>query len=55
MKPQPAPVVPGSSDAERMSNALSMVLKVSKEELLRREATLAAKKVAVKKAANLIK
>jgi hypothetical protein len=38
MKPQPAPNVPGNTDAERMSNALKMVLTVSKEELLKREA-----------------
>lgn len=37
MKPSPAPSVPGSTNAERMSNALGIVLKVSKEELLRRE------------------
>lgn len=48
MKPQPAPKVPGSTDAERMSNALGIVLKVSKEELLRREAALTGKKVAAR-------
>jgi hypothetical protein len=37
-KPLPAPNVPGNSDAERMSNALSMVLTVSKKELLKKEA-----------------
>jgi hypothetical protein len=37
MKPQPAPQVPGNSDAERMSNALSAVLKVSKADLLKAE------------------
>jgi len=38
MKPLPPPEVPGSTDAERMDNALRAVLTVSKEELLRREA-----------------
>ncbi len=38
MKPLPAPDVPGKTDAERMSNALRMVLKVSKVDLLKREA-----------------
>jgi hypothetical protein len=40
MKPQPAPHVPGSTEAERMSNALSMVLTVSKADLLKKEARL---------------
>jgi hypothetical protein len=38
MKPQPAPNVPGDTEAERMSNALRMVLSVSKKELLKEEA-----------------
>lgn len=38
MKPLPAPDVPGNTEAERMSNALRMVLTVSKEELLKEEA-----------------
>lgn len=38
MKPLPAPHVPGNTDAERMSNALRMVLKVSKTDLLKKEA-----------------
>jgi hypothetical protein len=38
MKPAPAPKVPGNTDAERMSNALSMVLTVSKKDLLKKEA-----------------
>jgi hypothetical protein len=38
MKPQPAPKVPGNTEAERMSNALRMVLTVSKEDLLKEEA-----------------
>jgi hypothetical protein len=40
MKPEPAPIVPGKTPAERMSNALSMVLTVSKEDLLKKEARL---------------
>jgi hypothetical protein len=41
MKPLPAaPNVPGNTEAERMSNALSMVLRVSKADLLREEARL---------------
>jgi len=40
MKPSPAPNVPGNTDAERMSNALSMVLTVSKADLLKKEAQL---------------
>ncbi|HEV1284935.1 MAG TPA: hypothetical protein VNU44_06475 [Bryobacteraceae bacterium] len=38
MKPLQPPAVPGSSDAERMDNAVRMIFKVSKEELLKREA-----------------
>lgn len=38
MKPLPTPHVPGNTDAERMSNALRMVLKVSKVDLLKKEA-----------------
>lgn len=38
MKPQPAPNVPGKTDAERMSNALRMVLTVSKKDLLKKDA-----------------
>jgi len=40
MKPLPAPQVPGNTDAERMSNALNMVLKVSKADLLKKESRL---------------
>ena len=40
MKPAPAPNVPGDTDAERMSNALRMVLAVSKKDLLKKEARL---------------
>ena len=36
--PQPAPNIPGNTPAERMSNALRMVLRVSKPDLLKREA-----------------
>jgi hypothetical protein len=42
-KPLPAPHVPGSTEAERMSNALSMVLTVPKQALLKREAKEKAK------------
>jgi hypothetical protein len=38
MKPLPAPHVPGNTDAERMSNALRMVLAVPKETILKQEA-----------------
>ena len=37
---KPAPDVPGKTEAERMSNALRMVLTVSKDELLKKEARL---------------
>jgi hypothetical protein len=40
MKPAPAPSVPGNTDAERMSNALRMVLTVPKADLLKKEARL---------------
>jgi hypothetical protein len=40
VKPLPAPPVPGKTDAERMSNALSMVLTVSKKDLLKKEARM---------------
>jgi len=39
MKPAPAPNVPGNTEAERMSNALRMVLTVSKKDLLKKEAS----------------
>jgi hypothetical protein len=38
MKPLPAPYVPGNTEAERMSNALTKVLSVSKADLLKEEA-----------------
>jgi len=38
MKPLPPPHVPGSTDAERMNNALRTVLSVSKGDLLKAEA-----------------
>jgi hypothetical protein len=38
VKPAPAPNVPGETPAERMSNALRMVLTVSKKDLLKKEA-----------------
>lgn len=50
MKPQPAPPVPGNTDAERLSNALRMVLTVSKDELLKKEARL--KRASAKKRAK---
>jgi hypothetical protein len=37
MKPLPAPPVPGDTDAERFSNAVSKAFTVSKEEMQRRE------------------
>jgi len=40
MKPLPPPPVPGNTDAERMDNALRMVLAVPKEAVLREEAKL---------------
>jgi hypothetical protein len=56
MKPLPPPSVPGNTDARRMSNALRMVLTVSKDELLKKEARLkraSAKKRATKKSKAL--
>jgi hypothetical protein len=53
MKPLPAPHVPGNTDAERMSNALRMVLTVPKAALLKKEASIKRandKKRAAKKA-----
>jgi hypothetical protein len=38
MKPLPAPPVPGKTEAERFSNAVSKAFTVSKEEMQRREA-----------------
>lgn len=38
MKPLAAPNVPGNTDAERFSNAVSRMFSVSKDELLKREA-----------------
>ncbi len=40
MKPPPAPNVPGDTLAERLSNALNRVLRVSKADLLKEEARL---------------
>jgi hypothetical protein len=37
-KSKPAPHVPGNTEAERMDNALRMVLSVPKEQLLKAEA-----------------
>jgi hypothetical protein len=50
MKPLPAPSVPGNSDSERMSNALRMVLTVSKDQLLKKEVRL--KRASAKKRAR---
>ena len=55
MKPLPAAPVPGNTDAERMSNALRMVLTVPKDDLLKEESRLkraSRKKRAAKKAAS---
>ena len=38
MKTQPPPEVPGTTEAERFSNAVSKAFSVSKEEMQRREA-----------------
>ncbi len=54
-KSLPAPDVPGDMPAERLSNALSKVLKVSKADLLKEEARLKranGKKRAAKKRAS---
>jgi hypothetical protein len=54
-KMKPAPNVPGDTPAERLSNALSMVLRVSKADLLKKEAQLrrlSEKKRATKKRAS---
>ena len=40
MNPQAAPSVPGDTPGQRLSNALRMVLTVSKDELLKKEARL---------------
>jgi len=37
MKTQPPPAVPGNTEAERFSNAVSKAFTVSKEEMQRRE------------------
>jgi hypothetical protein len=39
MKPAPAPDVPGNTEIERFDNAVRKVLTVSKEDLLKAEAT----------------
>lgn len=40
MKPAPAPRILGNTEGERMSNALRMMLTVSKADLLKKEARL---------------
>lgn len=42
MKPQPAPKVPGNTPAQKLSNALRMVLTVPKEAVVKEEARLRA-------------
>jgi hypothetical protein len=37
MKPAPAPNVPGDTEAERFSNAVSRMFSVSREEFVKRE------------------
>ncbi len=50
MNPQAAPNVPGDTPSQRLSNALRMVLTVSKEDLLNKEARL--KRAGAKKRAK---
>ena len=38
MKPQPAPSIPGNSDAERFDNAVRKMFTITKEDLLKEEA-----------------
>ena len=38
MKPQPAPDVPGRTEAERFDNAIRQMFSISEEELTKREA-----------------
>lgn len=38
MKPLPAPNVPGKTEAERFDNAVRKMFRVSKDDLLKREA-----------------
>jgi hypothetical protein len=40
MKPQPAPHVPGNTEAERFDNAVRKMLTVSKQDYLKEEARL---------------
>ena len=37
MKPQPPPQIPGSTEAERMDNAVRKMFTISKTEILREE------------------
>lgn len=39
MKPLPAPQVPGSTEAERMDNAVRMLFSASKESFVKQEAS----------------
>jgi len=52
MKPLPPPEVPGNTDAERFSNAVRMILTVSKEDLLKAEAKWKRQRAARKKRAK---
>ena len=49
MKPQPAPTVPGNSEAERFDNAVRKMFTVSKDELLKAEAKWKKARAAKKK------
>ena len=50
MNPLPPPTVPGDTPGQKLSNALRMVLTVSKDDLLRKEARL--KRASAKKRAK---
>ena len=50
MKPQPAPDVPGKSDAERFSNAVKMILAVPPEAVTKEKKRLKRATVRRKKA-----
>jgi len=50
MKPCPAPNVPGSTEAERMDNAVRKLFTVSKEDYLKYEAQLKKQRARKKRA-----
>jgi hypothetical protein len=52
MNPHPAPTVPGDMPGQKLSNAIRMVLTVSKDDLLRKEARL--KRASAKRRAKKI-